>query len=159
LSRFRTFDLLALAFVRNRAGEFAKPMLYLGRRQRGALYGAKRGHDVGINAGARVGPVLRWASSQATYSLTHSRTVYDPTIASPRQICKPRARRFLRLSEGQDVLAVRIGDVVGRSDRPMASTMVGAVVPRDPRPAFGAPPVSDRPAPRRSVASRVHAEP
>jgi hypothetical protein len=57
-------------------------MLYSGRRQRGALYGAKRGHDVGINAVSP--PVLRWASSQATYSSTQSWTVYEPTSASPR---------------------------------------------------------------------------
>ena len=39
-----------------RVCEIAKPILYLGRRQRGALYGTKRGHDVGINAVARGRP-------------------------------------------------------------------------------------------------------
>ena len=37
-----------------------------------------------------------------------------------------------------------IGDVVGGSDSLIASTVVGAVVPRDPGPAFGALSVPDR---------------
>ena len=126
----------------------AKPMLYLSRRQRGALYGAKRGHDVGINAVARVGPRFTMGlepSNILVDAFAHRvRTDHRLAAIATRHIRKPRARRFLRLGKGQDVLAVRISDVVGRSDRPIASTMVRAVVPRDPRPAFGAPPVPDR---------------
>jgi hypothetical protein len=61
----------------------------------------------------------------------------------PRERCEPCACGLLRLTEGEDMYAVSIGNVVGRAERVEAAAGLRCVVPRNPGATLGTFPVAN----------------